>query len=579
MTRHIIVASVLLCVLGPVASAQQAPTPAATGVIAGALSSADLGQPVRKAQVRLQSATPRMTRTTTSDADGRYEFSSLPPGEYTLVASKPGFLDVVYGARRPGPTSPGVPILLVAGQKLTNVSLRLPRGSVITGLVIDEFGDPAFNTPVRAMRYIFEYGRRSLTSGGNGVTDDRGVYRIAGLMPGEYLVSAVPRDTVAQAAASAEALRDRQAQIIAAAKKTGADPTVLVAPPPASPTGYVPIYYPGTPSGATATTVRVGPSEEVGGIDIRLQVVQTASVAGAISSAEGGLPTTRLQLIDASMPMSLVGIWFRDARPDGSFAFLGVVPGPYIVKAHGTPGGQPGMAGGEMWASVDVAVDARGAGSVAVRLQGGVTVSGSLALDNVPPPMNLERVRVALLPVPSATDWEMAPFNMTPDAGGKFTARNVLPGQYRVVVSGLPDGWALASAVFDGKDAADYHLQIDGSRDYAGGDLKVTSRAGELAGAITTASGAPARDYTVILFPSDRGQWLPQSRRIHVVLAGPDGRYALRGLPPGEYRLAAVLDPEPGRQFDPEFLTELLSASIAMKLSEGDKRTHDLRVR
>ena len=52
--------------------------------------------------------------------------------------------------------------------------------------------------------------------------------------------------------------------------------------------------------------------------------------------------------MDASAPLSLVGISFRDMRPDGTFSFGGVAPGSYIVKGFGTPGGKPGMAGGEM---------------------------------------------------------------------------------------------------------------------------------------------------------------------------------------------------------------------------------------
>ena len=69
-------------------------------------------------------------------------------------------------------------------QKIADITLRMMRGSVITGTVIDEFGDPAYNVPVRAMRFYYDNGHRALTAGGNGTTDDRGVYRIAGLPAG-----------------------------------------------------------------------------------------------------------------------------------------------------------------------------------------------------------------------------------------------------------------------------------------------------------------------------------------------------------------------------------------------------------
>ena len=568
------VAAVLVALAGPVTARQvQAPERApnaASGVVAGVLTVADTNQPARKAALRLVAVASRMVRTTTTDADGRFEFTGLPPGEFTLAASKPGYLDVVYGARRPGPTSAGSVLTLLEGQRLDKIAMRLPRGGVVAGLITDEFGEPAFNVPVRALRYIYQDGYRALTAGGNAVTDDRGMYRIAGLLPGEYLVSAVPRDTVAAAAATAEELRVRQAQLAARGE------SFQVPPVPTS--GYVAVYYPGSPTGAGAAPVTVGPSLEVAGIDIRLQVTQTAPVTGTITSTEGVVPQSRVQLVDRSLPMNGVGIWFRDMRPDGSFSFHGLVPGSYLVKAFGTPGGKPGMAGGEMWGAAELSVGGTGANDVQLRMQRGVKVAGQVRLEGLPA-FDRARLRVNLVPISSPTDWEMAVVGMTPDANGAFTASNVLPALYRIQVAGLPAGWSVDTAVFEEKDAADLHLPIDGSREITGGVIQLTSRRADVTGSVTNAAGAPVADYTVILFPSDSRLWLPQSRRIQLSQPGRDGRYAFRGLPPGEYRLAALVDLEPGRHFDPAFLSELLGAAISFRLGDGESRTQDFRVR
>lgn len=589
--KHLPAAAVVfVCALAQALSAQEAvPAQTPSGAIAGVLTSADLGHPVRKAQIRLVSASPRMTRTTTTDADGRYAFPNLPAGEYTLSASKPGYLDIVFGARRPGASSIATSIRLTAGQRLENVSLRLPRGGVIAGVITDEFGDPAFNTPVRSMRYGFSNGERMLQPAGNAVTDDRGAYRIAGLLPGEYLVSAVPRDIVATTALAAEAVRDRMAQVVAAERAAGNRVTQSSmeearregrVAEPVSPTGYVPVYYPGTPQPSTAARVRVGVSEEVSGVDIRLQVVQTATVSGTVASGEHALPAgVNVQLIDPALPIANVGVWFRTARPDGTFSFYGVVPGAYALRARASLPATGPAGGGELTAAMDVPVGVDGARDVALRLQRGVSVSGSLSLDSVNIPIDLPRVRVELFPISTSADWEMALMRVTPDAGGKFVLHGVAPGRYRVSVGGLPDGWRLASAVFGDKDAADYHLNVEADGNYAGGILRLTERTSEVAGALSNASGAPVTDRSVILFPADRGHWLPQSRRIHVTQPGPDGRYTIRSLPAGDYRVAAVVDPEPGQQFDPEFLAQLLTGSTAITLGEGEKRTQDIRVR
>jgi carboxypeptidase family protein len=565
--------------LGQMALARQqppgAPTPAA-GVVSGRVVTAD-GQPVRKAQVRLGNAPARWNRTTASDGDGLFTFTDVPAGEYALSGSKAGHLDSVYGARRPGLTARGTTIRVAAGARISDIVFTLPRGGVITGVVTDEFGDPAFNVPVRAVRFYYENGGKRLAIAGNAATDDRGVYRVAGLQPGEYLVSAVPRDIVSAVTSQAEALRDRQAQWLAEAKAKGGElPNFGTTSPPPT-VGYVPIFYPGTPSGAVAASVRVSGTEEVPGIDIRLQNIETVSISGKISSAEG-LPQTRIQLLDMSMPMNNIGVWFRDMRADGTFAFHGLVPGPYTVKAFGTPGGRAGDAGGEMWGAAEVLAQPRvGATNIELRMQRGVTISGTLSLAGLPASVQTTAIRLSLEPIPSAGDWEMSTIELRPDATGAFTARNALPGQYYFAVRGLPAGWAVDTAMFEGRDAADHQLKIDGSRNLAGIEVTLTARHASLTGTISTTAGPPVSNGSVIVFPADRRFWLPRSRRIHVALTDGTGRYSLQGLPAGDYRLAPLLDFEPGREFDPEFLASLMNASIAVPLGAGEARTLDVR--
>ena len=72
---------------------------------------------------------------------------------------------------------------------------------------------------------------------------------------------------------------------------------------------------------------------------------------------------------------------------------------------------------------------------------------------------------------------------------------------------------------------------------------------------------------------------MPQSRRIQIAQPGPDGRFNFRTLPAGDYRIAALADIEPGRQFDPDWLSQIMGAAIAVQLTDGEKRTQDLRIR
>src|SRR5918993_2375493 len=88
--------------------------PVGTGVISGVVSMAGSPQPARKVRVNLSGSELRGSRSTTTDDQGRFSFTALPPGRYTLGANKPGHVSVSYNQRRPG--TPGTAIQLSDGQ-------------------------------------------------------------------------------------------------------------------------------------------------------------------------------------------------------------------------------------------------------------------------------------------------------------------------------------------------------------------------------------------------------------------------------------------------------------------------------
>lgn len=556
----------------------QAPKPAPpTAVVAGSVTSADTGQPLRKAQVRVVSNTPQRTFTATTDADGRFAVK-VPAGDYTVSATKVGYVDMVLGARRTGAAT-GTPVRVVDGQKIETLDVKLPRGGVISGTITDEFGDPSMGTAVRIMRYVFANGQRYATTfGQQDVTDDRGSYRISGLPPGEYIVTAVPKDVVSQAAGLQVELRARVAANIAAEKAKGNDwPVGLrrdaleALNQPVDMRGYIPVHYPGSVLASGAAPVRVGVSEDIAGIDIRLQVVHTANVTGTITWPEGKVPAgARVQLMDPQMAIPTIGSWWTGAQADGKFTFYGVAPGRYLVRNH------MGVAGVDLHGAVEVQVDPNGSNDVELRLQRGQTVSGSLSLEGAP--VALAKVRVLLHPIGMAADPEIGTERVAVDATGRFTLTGVTPARYRVSVENLPAGWTLGSAVFGDRDAADLLLEVESGRNLAGGVLKLTSRTAELTGAVTSANGQPVVNAVVLVFPEPRQLWVPQSRRIQAASLSADGRFVARGLPAGDYRVA-IADPEPGQMFDHEFLTQLLTAAIPVTLGDGEKKVQDLRVR
>jgi uncharacterized protein (DUF2141 family) len=196
------------------------------------------------------------------------------------------------------------------------------------------------------------------------------------------------------------------------------------------------------------------------------------------------------------------------------------------------------------------------------------------------------------------------------DAAGRFTITGVAPGRYAVSANvvntggggrgGGPAGaagpalpgaargagggqqatgqWLLKAAVADGRDLLDFPIDIGPNQGVSNLALTFTDRTQELSGTIQDAAGRPTSDFTIIVFTPDTRYWLPQARRIASTRPGTDGRFVFRGLPPGDYRLTAVTDVEPGEWYDPAFLTQLNAVSIPVAVAEGEKKVQDIRL-
>ncbi len=130
---------------------------------------------------------PPLPRILTS-ADGYFVFRDLPRGAFTVTASKAGYAEGASGRRRPA--GPSQAVTLEEGQRAGDVIVRVWKLGAISGTVVDERGEPIVGMIVRAFRRSPAGGRGRFVGTGASGTDDRGMYRIAGLLPGEYMVCA-----------------------------------------------------------------------------------------------------------------------------------------------------------------------------------------------------------------------------------------------------------------------------------------------------------------------------------------------------------------------------------------------------
>lgn len=651
-----------------------------TGVIAGTVLTEGSGGAVRRARVTLTGAELRGSRTATTSDQGAFAFTALPAGRYTLSASKPGYVNISYGARRAG--RPGTPIQLVDGQKMEKAVISLPKGAVVTGVVIDEHGEPSPGTQVRVMRAVMRTGEKTFEQAGQDQTDDRGIYRIYGLQPGDYIVNAMPRnsnlgDLQQSIRGEIEALMSQVQALQAAGGGRGGDggggggragrggppdPAMLgrggrgqalveqaaalqqqLQQTEQQPVAYAPVFYPGTTAPGTATTVALGVGDERGGIDFQLQLVPTARVEGAVITPEGMQPQNlQISLVAlgdggaAAMP----GVGASSTRVNqGRFQFSAVNPGQYRLTARapiratdaaaaqnapaqtaaagrggqafggrggqGGPGG-PGQITQVLWASTDITVNGQNITDISLTLQPGMTIRGRVMFDgsNMPPPADLTRIRVNIQPRGQQSGVEFGVPATQVDSTGAFTITGIPPGKYSLNANIQQEGgrgggaggaggtgraagaggvgaaapqWVIRSAAAGAGDALDFGLIVEPNQDVSV-TLTFVDRNQEISGTIQDATGKAVPDVTIILFPSDKRYWVPQARRIRSARPGTDGKFNFSGLPPGQYNLTAVTDVEPGEWFNPDFLSQLLTASVSVTLGEAERKVQDLRV-
>jgi protocatechuate 3,4-dioxygenase beta subunit len=539
--------------------------PVGTGTLRGRVV-AENGQPIRRAQVRAfrtgaATATTvapgadgvRQARVTpsvvsaTTDGDGRWQMQNLPAGEFEINATKAGYVNASYGQQ--APQDPGKRVSLAAGQMLDKIDLIMPRGGVVAGRISDEYGEPLANAQIQVQRYQYgPGGTKQLMFAQSGVqgqimTDDLGQFRVFGLMPGEYVVSASIRSLTAGRPNADDGDRD----------------------------GYPPTFYPGTPNVAEATTVTIGAGEEAA-LQFSLQPARLARISGRVLDSQGRPAANAVVMLSSGNGATVNVNGGGQVRGDGTFVLNGVPPGEHALVVRP----QPRNVGDEPeFASVPLMVGGDDITDIAITTSRGVTLRGRLVFEGAAQrPTNT--VRVAAQP----TDVQRVAFafagndqaNGVVGADGTFQVR---AGFGKVLFRAAAQGWTLKSVTLDGQDVTDVPTDVGG-----GGALRIvlTDKTQTVSGTVESRN-QPSRGSYVVIQPED--DMVPLAAQRYSRIARPDdnGRYTINGLPPGRYVAAAVESLSQGVEWSPVFRQMLLGSGESFTLTEGQTLALNLRLR
>jgi hypothetical protein len=525
-----------------------------------------------------------------------------------------------YGQRRPGGLLQ--PLSLAEGQAVIDLVVPLWRGGTISGTVFDDTGEAVVDAVVGAVR-VSSDGR--LMDGPTARTDDRGMYRLSGLVPGRYVVF-VPQTTTAMSAESADMAMQKIVEL-----RTAQNPGAPVAPVPdltgirvgsalvkTASTGLIDgnlvprragealfvfqtTFHPSAVALASAAPVEIEGGDDRTAIDVALAPVRAAAASGTVLA--GGSPASgvRLRLVpsSASPDAALFDAAVSQTDALGRFTFPLVPVGNYILKASNDPRPPRAVAlrtpqqastdgGPGAWLSEDVGVGPEGVNGLAFTMRAGLTVRGQIEFTGASPRPSdeeLSRGQFALELRPTQPSSRSLQAGISPQAipiaGGIFSLVGIPPGRYVLRLSMVPRGpqWRIQSVVVGGRESND--VPIDLSEDTNDVRVVLTDKSATVAGTVSAANPGDA-DASVLLFPADRSLWpeaRAMARRFRTARPGTDGTFAMSDVPPGDYLVVAVADVAVANWPDTKFVTALAPLANSLRVEPGSRSSLSLLVK
>jgi hypothetical protein len=581
-----------------------AQSPLATSVVMGRVVDGVTGAPVRDAIVRLDARSRPLP--VVADAEGRFVFEGVTGGWTSLSASKSGYVGGQFGMTQWDGLPQSLP--LTPDARMMNVVLRLWKQPAISGRVVDEAGEPVPGVDVYAYRQERIAGAMSIDTrhAQSARTDDRGLYRLAQLLPGRYIV-ALPFSensaplSVVVAARRPEASRTPDARALAGAlANAGMDsdlpgsPYVTVvdghlrsywnntAVPPAPVDGriatYVQQFYPSATTLDAAQPFALQAGDEKRGIDFRLRLEPAARVSGRVVANGRGVASVALRLVAATTSHVTADVPVARTLSDaqGNFTFLAVPAGRFDVRVTRWP---PGLDVGatpritidptSWWTDTSIVVGPADLKDVDVPLVRGTVVSGRLAIeatDSSPvrgnPLLTLERADG------SGPDGGLA--IAVADASGAFTFTEVPPGRYVLNITGIPSNtW---TAEIGGQDVSMTPIDVT-DRVIDNLVVRVTDARTLVSGTVTAGYGLIDPETAIVVFPVEREQWSDYgrtSRRMRLVRTRSDGTWGVGSLPPGNYFVAALALPAAADWMDPSRLAAIAAVATRVELKNDE---------
>jgi protocatechuate 3,4-dioxygenase beta subunit len=519
--------------------------PSESASVAGTVLDRSSGSPVWKALVTLSTDEERpLDAQAITDGTGRFTFTGVPPGRYQLNADCKGYLQAWYGAETAN--RPPESITLRANERRDDLVLRLEALGAVSGVVADPDGDPLPGVGISLWMQSFWRGRPRFFERASADSDDRGVYRISGVVSGRYIIMAN--------GLGHQAFRMQ--------------PEAVAGEQPLAQTRFGVQFYPGTDRMSTASVIAVEPGREVRGMDFHMSPNPTSTLHCTVIPPVEVPVDTRIDvaIVQQDLPdENQTKFAFNVPGPNYSFEQYGLVPGEFLLMTH--------LSFGErLYRGVQrVEISAGAEKEVVLKLESGIDLAGSLRIEGESAGRQRE-YRVELSPGESFWPNESRPAASV-KADGTFVIKSVVPGVWDIGVNPIPPGGYIKSMRLGDQDVLTEDMVI-GPRTAAPLRIIVSARGGVLEGHVKRSDEA-AR--AIILLA-------PGGKFSHVLsfysqgVTDEAGHFKMEGLTPGSYKLYALEAMEYGAWQDPEFLKALGSYGEKVEIAEGTNSPKELQL-
>jgi hypothetical protein len=533
--------------------AQTIPEDPPPAIIEGSVINIQNSRTIPRATVTLLHLKGTGSKSSRADGSGHFIFKNVEPGIYRLMAERQGF----FSDERKREYQPLFEV--AAGDHVRNMPVRLMPAAAVRGEILDEYNDAVQDVEIRLMVSQTRLGQMYLRVAAKATTDDRGEYRIAGLHPGKYyaVVEYKPKalTTLAAIVDNVNALQqmtDNHGHPIKVEMPRVPDPAYT----------YPTLFYPSTSDFQQAQSLKLNPGDEVA-VNFLLVSAPVVSIRGRVTNGMTGQPPK-----GASVSAFWTKYMEGDGLPalvsseDGSFEIRGAAPGIYTLRAGFTEDNQS-YAGEQT-----VEVGDQGAQNVPIAAvpdfvaAGHVTVAGDV---EKPRRVLIEFAGEGLMPRIRST----ANF---PEF--KFEAQLRPERRYYAVVRNLREDYYLKSLAVAGHELPPDNVVVSGIR----GDMEIvlSPHGAQIEGALFDAKDDLTRG-SILLVPDVAQPGPPDLYRR--ASADSKGKFTLRGVAPGSYRLLALesvdLDAEIN---EPEFLGTIGKRGQGLIVEESGKYTVALKL-